>query len=106
MTTQYLMGELSLILAELQSVTSDQVAARDVGRLRREAETTCPSRLGPVVVRALALSDTLCWKSLADFNCPQFGRQAAVASELFEFGVCSGLLNNAYEALREQGRCP
>jgi hypothetical protein len=93
MTQQYLAGELSLLLGELHIVTTNEASARDVARLRYEAEKTPPTALRSVTVRALALTDGLCWDSLARADTATFSRQATVSAELHEFGVCAGLLD-------------
>jgi hypothetical protein len=91
MTQQYLAGELSLLLARLQAATN-QPSARAVARLRREAETWPLVALASVVVRALALTDTLCWDSLQRGDAAAFTRQAALCAELRDFGICAGWL--------------
>jgi hypothetical protein len=92
MTQQYLAGELSLLLAELQAVTANQASAADVARLRHEAETRPLTGLTSVAVRALVLTDGLCWDSLRRADTATFSRQAEVSAQLHEFGVCAGLL--------------
>ena len=92
MTQQYLVGELSLILGELQAVATSEAAVRDVVRLRHKAETTPPAALGPVVVRAVKLIDRLCWDDLTRGETETFIREAAIWAELWEFGVCAGLV--------------
>ena len=92
MTQQYIAGELSILLASLQAVAADETAARDVAGLRREAETWPVAALTRVVVRALALDDSLCWNSLARGDEAAFIRQALVGADLREFSVCAGLL--------------
>jgi hypothetical protein len=92
MTQQYIVGELSILLAQLQAVAADEGAARDVAGLRREAETRPLAALPRVVVRALALDDGLCWDSLARGDTTAFTRQARVGADLREFSVCAGLL--------------
>jgi len=98
MTQQYLFGELSLLLARLQDATNDQASTRDIARLRREAETTPLAALRTVVMRALALSDALCWDSLQRGETTMFSRQATISAELYDFGDCSGLLGEGYSA--------
>lgn len=93
MTQQYLAGELSLRLAQLQAVATNQVTAGDVAGLRREAETLPLDALTSVAVRALRLTDVLCWDSVARGDVAAFSRQAAASAELYEFGVCAGLLS-------------
>ncbi len=92
MTQQYLLGELSLILWELQAVATNEAAVRDVVRLRQKVETTAPAALAPVVVRALELTDRVCWDALTRGETAAFIREAAICAELWEFGVCAGLL--------------
>ena len=92
MTQHYLAGELSVLLGELQALTVDEAWARDLGCLRREAETCPLPALGSVTVRALALTDSLCWESLDRADGTAFTRQAALCAELHEFGLCAGLL--------------
>lgn len=94
MTQQYLVGELSVLLARLETVAMDQTTIRDAERLRREAETVPLPALSTVATRALKLSDALCWTSLTHGDMPAFSRQATVSAELYEFGVCAGLLED------------
>ncbi len=103
MTQQYLVGELSLILSELQVVGTNQAAVRDVVRLRREAETTPPAALGPVVVRAVKVIDRLWWDDLTRGETAAFIREAAICAELWEFGVCAGFLEEG-QTSNEMGR--
>jgi hypothetical protein len=95
MTQQYLAGELSLRLAQLESVVASQASVDEVAQLRREVETTPLTALTAVVVRALELTDGLCWDSLARGDTATFTSQAAICAELCEFGVCAGLLEEA-----------
>src|SRR5712692_4515361 len=81
MTQRYVAGELSLRLWELQVVATDQECAREVGRLRNEAERVPVAALGPVVVRALRLADRLCWDSLEGGDALAFSRQVALCAE-------------------------
>jgi len=94
MTQQYLAGELSSLLGELQTVTTNGISARGLARLRYEAETWPLRALSSVAVRALVLTDDLCWDSLARADAATFARQAALGAELHEFGVCAGLLED------------
>jgi hypothetical protein len=95
MTQQYIAGELSILLAQLQAVTSDEAAARDVAALRCEAETRPVAALTRVVVRALALDDGLCWDSLLRGDEAAFDRQARAGADLREFSLCAGLLTDS-----------
>jgi hypothetical protein len=93
MTQQYLAGELSMLLARLQAQAPNQTAARDVAQLRREAETKPVTALPSLVVRALALTDRLCWDSLERGDPAAFTCQAAICAELRDFGICARLLD-------------
>jgi len=92
MTQRYIAGELSLRLWELQAVATDQERAREVGRLRYEAERVPLAALGSVVGRALGLANRLCWDSLGCGNVLAFNRQVAICAELWEFGICARLV--------------
>jgi hypothetical protein len=98
MTQQYLGGELSLLLARLQDATRDQPYARDIAYLRREAEAGPIAALRAVVVRALALTDALCWDSLQRGETAGFTSQATISAEIYDFGDCAGLLDDGYSA--------
>ena len=100
MTQHYLAGELSLLLARLQAAAPNQASGDDAAQLRRAAETEPPAALVWVVVRALALTNRLCWDSLHRGDAAAFSQQAAICAELREFGVCAGLLGegSAYSA--------
>ena len=92
MTQQYLAGELSVLLAQLQAVATNQATVGDVAQLRREAETGPVTALPALVVRALALTDRLCWDSLEQGDPAAFTCQAAICAELRDFGICARLL--------------
>jgi hypothetical protein len=94
MTQQYIAGELSALLAGLQAAITDEVSAGEVARLRREAETRPLAALTSVEVRALELADGLCWVCLTRGDAITFDRLAVIGSQLREFGVCSGLLQD------------
>jgi hypothetical protein len=95
MTQQYLAGELSVLLEQVQAVATSNAARCQVCSLRHEAETEPVWALGGVTVRALALTEALCWDSLCRGDTAAFTRQAAVGAALREFGVCAGLLRDA-----------
>ena len=94
MTQQYLAGELSVLLERVQAVTTTDAARCQVCSLRHEAETEPVWTLGWVTVRALALTEGLCWESLNRGDTAAFTRQATVGAALHEFGVCAGLLHD------------
>jgi hypothetical protein len=92
MTEQYLSGELSVLLAQLREVATQPRRAQQVERLRQEAETVPIAVLGWVTTRALSLTNALCWDSIGRGDMTGFRRQAEVSAQLYEFGVCAGLL--------------
>jgi hypothetical protein len=93
MTQQYLVGELSVLLARLQAAVGDQACAGGVARLRQEAETVPVMALTSVVLRALGLIDAACWDSLTGGDIGAFACQAAAGAQLCEFGACACLLD-------------
>jgi hypothetical protein len=97
MTQQYIAGELSLRLGQMQSAAIDQRRAREAAYLRREAETVPLAALGSVLVRALELGYRICWDSLGHGDAMAFSRQVAMCAELREFGLCAHLLKEDLE---------
>ena len=95
MTQQYLVGELSLLLAQLETVAPDPAWRAAVSSLRHAAEQQAPADLGPLVCRALDVTDFLCSCSLDRGDAAGFAQQAEVASQLSGFGVCAGLLQDS-----------
>jgi hypothetical protein len=93
MTRQYLAGELSVLLGQLQAF-SDETFASDLAHLRREAETRPPTALASVAERALELTDRVCWDTLQQGDSTVFARQTQIFAELYEFSVCSGMLED------------
>jgi len=91
-TQQYIAGELSLRLAQLQAAATDPERARELAELRYAAETGSRGALSAVIARALALADELCWDALGRGDAPAFSRHAALGRDLWEFGVCARLL--------------
>jgi hypothetical protein len=92
MTQDYLVGEMSLRLQQLEAATAGQPAVADVVRLRRQVETSPPSRLAAETARALTVADGLCWDSLTRGDMAAFARQAQVSAELRQFGICARLI--------------
>lgn len=91
MTQQYLVGELSYLLGQLQAVMTNEASLVEVAHLRQRAETGSRSALASVVVRALEVADRACLESLKR-GAAVFIRQATVCAELWGFGVCAGIL--------------
>ena len=94
MTQQYLAGELSVLLERVQAVTTTEAAGRDAWSLRQAAETGPIQALGCVTVRALALTERLCWDSLNRGDTAAFAGQAAAGAALRQFGICADLLRD------------
>jgi hypothetical protein len=88
---EYLVGELSVRLEQLQAVATNG-PARDVACLRHEVETGGLGGLAPAAARAIALADAICWKSLACGDIAAFATQAEVCADLHLFGTCARLL--------------
>lgn len=91
MTQQYLIGELSVHLAELRRAAQDE-PTEDVARLQREVERGPVSALAAAAARAIALADGFCWQSLTRGDIDAFGRQARVSADIRLFSVCARLL--------------
>lgn len=92
MTQQYVAGELSLLLGELQAAMTNEAPVVEVSQLRLRAETGLRSAMASVAVSALKVADSLCWDSLTRGDAATFTRQATVCAELWEFAVCARLL--------------
>jgi hypothetical protein len=84
-TQDYLIGELSACLQQLEAATARESVA-DVVRLRHRVEASPPSDLPLAAARALDVADGICWDSLA------FVRQAQASAELRQFGICARLI--------------
>ncbi len=93
-TRQYLSGELSLRLGELESVAGDPRHQQLVRQLRRDAEWMPTGRLGDLVWRGLQLGEEACWLALEEGDWQQFLRRISVCSALWEFGLCSCLIDS------------
>jgi hypothetical protein len=91
MTQQYIIGQFSALLGDLQPPPGECLA-ESVHDLRREVES-CPLALLPALAReALCLSDVICWAALERGDASGFGRYAKVAVALGEFTDSAGLL--------------
>lgn len=93
MTQQYLIGELSVRLEQLQAVAADG-PAQDVARLRYQVETGTMTGLACATDRALALAESLCWDSLSRGDVAAFTHQVRLSADLRLFGVCARLLSD------------
>lgn len=92
MTQQYIIGELSLWLVQLQTAAIDEDAASRCARLRLETEAAPFEELPHLALRALDLVRALCQDSLARGDLRALTKQATLAAELREFGVAANLL--------------
>jgi hypothetical protein len=94
MTQEYLVGELSARLGQLQTVAPHPAVRDDVACLRRQVEDGPVARLAADLARALALADRMCWDSLSRGDALAFDRQAAVSADLRLFGACARLVDD------------
>lgn len=90
MTRQYLVGEMSALLAELCPPAEPRLA-EELTDLRRQVETGSPAGLADIVERALTLADCTCWSAIDAGNLIAFQRQAAAAEHLSDFAVAAGM---------------
>ena len=92
MTEQYIIGELSLWLAQLQATAPDEASATGFARLRMETEAAPFEALPSMTLRALHLMRGLCRDSLARGDLRTLSHQATMAAKLREFAVAASLL--------------
>jgi hypothetical protein len=90
MTQQYMVGELSSLLAELQPIPGEWRAAVD--ELRRQVERSAPSELPRPACEAMDLTDMICWAALEQGDVSGFCRCATIAVALRDFTANAGLL--------------
>ena len=90
MTQQYLIGQFSSLLGELQPAPAEWLAA--VHDLRREVESSPPSMLPQLTRAAMDLTDMICWAALEQGDVGGFCRYAETAVALREFTASAGLL--------------
>ena len=99
MTQQYIIGQLSALLGDLQPGVGQCLAAA-VHDLRREVES-CPLAMLPKLAReAMTLTDVICWTALERGDSSGFCRYAKVAVALGEFTDSAGLLRESTPWLR------
>lgn len=94
MTQEYLVGELSARLGQLQAAAQLPAACEDVARLRRRVENGPVTWLPGELTQALALAEQMCWDSLSRGDAWAFDRQAALCADLRLFGACAGLIDD------------
>ena len=93
-TEQYIIGELSVRLVQLEAVAPNEAFAFEVARLRVETETAPFETLPSMALKALHLIRGLCEVSLARGDLRSLTSQAAMAAELREFAVSARLLGD------------
>ncbi len=91
MTQQYIVGELSSLLAGLQPAPGELFTSV-VDDLRREVEVCPQAQLPWLAQEALTLADMICWVALEQGDTNGFCRHAGTAVALREFTVGASLL--------------
>lgn len=100
MTQQYLIGQFSALLGDLQPPPGECLA-ETVHDLRREVESS-PFAMLPVLAReAMSLTDVICWAALERGDSSGFCRYAKVAVTLGEFTDSAGLVGDWRPWLRD-----
>ena len=91
MTEQYLVGEFSSLLGELQPVPDAQLASalRD---LRRQVEACPPCRLSCLARQAITLTDVICWRTFEGGDVGRFCQEIETVVRLEEFAINANLL--------------
>ncbi len=92
MTEQYIIGELSVRLVQLEAAAPTEESALEFARLRVRAETAPFESLPNMALEALYLIRGLCRDSLARGDLQALTSQATMAAELREFAVSARLL--------------
>ena len=92
MTQQYILGEFSSLLAELQPAPTCLLddAVRD---LRRGVEVSPLQMLPALAQEAMGLTDMICWSALDQGNVGGFCRYACTSVALRDFTVSASLLS-------------
>jgi hypothetical protein len=91
MTQQYLIGQFSLLLEDMQPSPGDRFV-RAVDDLRGEVERSPVQMLPKLAREAMVLSDMMCWGALERGDAIGFCRYAKAAVALGEFTDAAGLL--------------
>jgi hypothetical protein len=92
LTQQYLIGQFSLLLGDLEAPPGELLTA--VKALRREVERSPVSVLPRLARHAIGLTDAICWAALEQGDTSGFCDCAAAAAALGEFA-------NSVDFLRE-----
>ena len=91
MTQQYIVGEFSSLLAELQPAPTELFASA-VDNLRREIESGPWAQLPWLAQEALTLADMICWVALEQGDASGFRRYSETAVALGDFSASANLL--------------
>jgi hypothetical protein len=91
MTQQYLIGQFSALLEELQPSPGDCLAAA-VRDLRREVECSPVQMLPKLAREAIGLTDLICWAALERGDASDFLHYGKAAVALGDFASAAGLL--------------
>ena len=83
-TQQYLIGQLSALLEELQPPPGEMLA-RAVYALRREVECSAVQMLPMLAREAIGLGDVICWATLERGDSDGFRRYANAAAAVGDF---------------------
>ena len=84
MTQQYLIGQLSTLLEELQPPPGEMLAG-DVRGLRQEVEHSGVQMLPVLAREAIVLGDVICWVALERGDSDGFRRYASAVVALGDF---------------------
>jgi hypothetical protein len=90
MTQEYIVGEFSCLVAELESEAGELGDA--VLSLRREIEAAPLCGLPDLAREVLELTDRVCWVALDDGDVARFRRCTETAAALREFTLSANLL--------------
>lgn len=91
MTQQYIVGEFSSLLAELQPAPDERLGGA-ANQLRREVEVSPPALLPQLAREAINLTELMCWVDLEQGDVGGFCRHAKTASALRDFTASASLL--------------
>jgi len=89
-TQQYIVGQFSSFLGDLQPAPVEWLAAVD--DLRREVESSPLPMLPQLAHEAMDLTDMICWAALEEGDVGGFCRYAETAVALGEFTAAAGLM--------------
>jgi hypothetical protein len=92
MIWEYLAGELSVRLEQLQAATDEPDDS--LAHLRHLVEDGPEMELETELECALALADRICWDSVSRGDIDAFARQASICENLRMLGVCAGLIDD------------